>query len=99
MTLRGALGLLRMTFCAVCRISGRKITLGMKERKKPSVSLHPFFFVALVFLVTLSIAVGRTPKSSLATTKKGGRQDDSLHSKPAADLALRTEGAHKADAL
>src|ERR1043166_3695353 len=71
----------------------------MKKQKKRSVSLHPFFFVALVFLVSLSVAVGGTPKLSSATTKKSGRQDDSLHSKPAADLALRSQGAHKADAL
>jgi len=36
---------------------------------------------------------------SSATTKKAGRQDDSLNPKPAADLALRASGAHKADAL
>src|SRR5215831_7622322 len=47
----------------------------------------------------MGIASGRTPKSSSPATKKAGRQDDSLHSKPAADLALRSEGAHKADAL
>ena len=44
-------------------------------------------------------------KSSLPKTwassapKKTGGQDDSSNSKPAADLALRLEGAHKADAL
>ena len=32
-------------------------------------------------------------------SKKAGVQDDSSNSKPAADLALRLEGAHKADAL
>ena len=42
--------------------------------------------------------VARTPKSSSAP-KKTGRQDDSLYAKPAADLTLRSEGAHKADAL
>jgi tetratricopeptide (TPR) repeat protein len=36
---------------------------------------------------------------SSATTKKAGRQDASLNPKPAADLALRASGAHKADAL
>jgi tetratricopeptide (TPR) repeat protein len=36
---------------------------------------------------------------SSATTKKAGRQDDSLNPKPAPDLALRAGGAHKADAL
>jgi len=47
----------------------------------------------------VGIAGGRTPKSSSPATKNAGRQDDSLYSKPAADLALRSEGAHKADAL
>jgi len=36
---------------------------------------------------------------SSATIKKAGRQDDSFSSKPASDLALRSEGTHKADAL
>ncbi len=36
---------------------------------------------------------------SSATTKKAGRQDDSLNPKPAPDLALRAGGAHNADAL
>ncbi|HYY36076.1 MAG TPA: tetratricopeptide repeat protein, partial [Candidatus Binatia bacterium] len=55
--------------------------------------------IALIFLVTASVVVGRPPKSSSTATKKAGHQDDSLYSKPAADLALRSEGAHKADAL
>jgi len=37
--------------------------------------------------------------SSSAPIKKPGRQDDSSNSKPAPDLSLRSEGAHKADAL
>ncbi len=41
-----------------------------------------------------------SPKTgSASATKKAGRQDDSFSSKPAADLALRSESAHKADAL
>jgi len=71
----------------------------VREQKKRSVSLRRSFFLALVFLVGVGIASGRTPKSSSPATKKAGRQDDSLYSKPAADLALRSEGAHKADAL
>jgi tetratricopeptide (TPR) repeat protein len=71
----------------------------VREQKKRSVSLRRFFFLALVFLLTASVAVGRTPKSPSTAAKKTGRQDDSLYSKPAADLALRSEGAHKADAL
>jgi tetratricopeptide (TPR) repeat protein len=62
--------------------------------------------LALIFLVGTSAVASRTPKnsspktgSSSATIKKAGRQDDSSNSKPAADLALRSERAHKADAL
>src|SRR6059058_3290381 len=71
----------------------------MTERRKRSVSLRRCFFLTLAFLVTASVVVGRTPKSSPTPTKKTGHQDDSLYSKPAADLALRSDGAHKADAL
>ncbi len=59
-----------------------------------------------MFLATTSAADNRTAKTSAprarpssATIKKAARQDDSLSSKPAGDLALRPEGAHKADAL
>ena len=50
-------------------------------------------------------AASQKQKSSLpktrasSATKKAGGQDDSSNSKPAADLALRLDGAHKADAL
>src|SRR5438874_4607837 len=71
----------------------------MTVRKKRSVSLRRWFFIAFAFLISASAAVARTPKSSSAAPKKTGRQDDSLYAKPAADLALRSEGAHKADAL
>jgi tetratricopeptide (TPR) repeat protein len=53
-----------------------------------------------------SVADHRSAKTSAprsgvssALTKKAARQDDSVTSRPAADLALRSEGAHKADAL
>ena len=59
-----------------------------------------------MFLVATSAADNRKAKASVprtgpssATIKKAGRQDDSFSSKPAADLALRSEGTHKADAL
>ncbi len=71
----------------------------MRKPKKRSVSLRRWFFIAFAFLISASAAVARTPKSSSATTKKTGRQDDSLYAKPAADLTLRSEGAHKADGL
>src|SRR5256886_1878357 len=64
------------------------------------------FLFALVFLVLGSVASARSPRvtstsidSPPASTKKTERQDDSLDLKPAKDLALRAEGAHKADAL
>jgi tetratricopeptide (TPR) repeat protein len=63
-------------------------------------------FLALVFVAAATAAASQKPKisspktfSSSAATKKAGRQDDSSNSKPAADLALRSEGSHKADAL
>ena len=71
----------------------------MRKPKKRSISLRQWFFIAFAFLVSASAVVARTPKSSSAATKKTDRQDDSLYSKPAADLALHSEGAHKADAL
>jgi len=77
----------------------------MRERKKRGFSARQCFFLA--FLVAASsVAVARPAKTtspkavlSSATTKKAGRQDDSLNPKPPADLALRLRGAHKADAL
>ena len=79
----------------------------MRERKKRAVSVcHCFFFSVAFLVVASSIAVARPAKTtspkavpSSAATKKAGRQDDSLNPKPAADLALRPGGAHKADAL
>jgi tetratricopeptide (TPR) repeat protein len=71
----------------------------MREHRRSGFFASWGIILALIFLVAANVAIGRTPKSSSATTKKTGRQDDSLYSKPAADLALRSEGAHKADAL
>jgi tetratricopeptide (TPR) repeat protein len=77
-----------------------------QQKKNWSVSARRSLFLALVFLVATTVAASpkqknSSPKtgSSLTTTKKPGRQDDSSNSKPAPDLALRLEGAHKADAL
>src|SRR5438477_10055648 len=79
----------------------------MRERKKRAVSVCHCFFLSVAFLIVASsIAVARPTKTtspkalpSSAATRKAGRQDDSLNPKPAADLALRPGGAHKADAL
>jgi tetratricopeptide (TPR) repeat protein len=60
---------------------------------------------ALSFLVAATVAEAQTPKASPAkiprahAAKSGARQDDSVASKPAPDLALRPQAAHKADAL
>jgi tetratricopeptide (TPR) repeat protein len=77
-----------------------------QRKKHRGILLRRCLFLALVFLMVTSAAANRTAKSSAsrtgsssATIKKAGRQDDSLNSKPAADLSLRSEGAHKADAL
>jgi tetratricopeptide (TPR) repeat protein len=63
------------------------------------------FFALVLSLAASTVASKRaktsSPKtgSSSSAIKKAGRQDDSSNSKPAADLALRPEGTHKADAL
>jgi tetratricopeptide (TPR) repeat protein len=79
-------------------VTQRKKNLGILPRR--------FLCLTLVFLVATSTVASQTQKtsspktrSSSSATKKAGRQDDSLISRPAADLALRSEGAHKADAL
>jgi tetratricopeptide (TPR) repeat protein len=77
----------------------------MRERKKRAVLACQSFFLAFL-VATSSIAVARPAKTpspkaapSSATTRKAGRQDDSLNLKSASDLGLRVGGAHKADAL
>jgi tetratricopeptide (TPR) repeat protein len=61
------------------------------------------FAVSLVFAA--AVAYAQAPKASPAKPprahlgKKVSRQDDSVNSKPSPDLALRSQGAHKADAL
>lgn len=78
----------------------------MREHRKRGFFASWGIIFALILFVAANIAIGRTPKASSpkigapsAATKKTGRQDDSLYSKPAADLTLRSEGARKADAL
>jgi tetratricopeptide (TPR) repeat protein len=62
-------------------------------------------FFAFSFLVAATVVEAQAPKASPAKnprahpTKSRPRHDDSLASKPAADLALRPQAAHKADAL
>jgi tetratricopeptide (TPR) repeat protein len=60
---------------------------------------------ALSFLVAAAVAEAQAPKASPAKVSRAHpgkpvkRHDDSFASKPAPDLALRSQGAHKADAL
>src|SRR4029453_2773909 len=75
------------------------------QKKRWGISLCRCLFFTLLFLVATSAVASQKPKSSSPktraslATKKAGGQDDSSNSKPAADLALRLEGAPKADAL
>jgi tetratricopeptide (TPR) repeat protein len=62
-------------------------------------------FFGLSFLVAATVAEAQAPKASPAKVPRAhpakpiARHDDSVTSKPAADLALRPQAAHKADAL
>src|SRR5215211_8159580 len=71
----------------------------MSKHKKCAVSACLGTIFVFIFFIAASAPASRAPKTSSATAKKSGRQDDSLYTKPAADLSLRSEGAHKADAL
>jgi tetratricopeptide (TPR) repeat protein len=61
--------------------------------------------VVLSFLVAATVAEAQAPKASPAKVPRAhpgkavARHDDSVASKPAPDLALRPQSAHKADAL
>ena len=78
----------------------------MREQKKCCVccACQKLLF-ALSFLVTATIAEAQAPRASPAKVPRAhpgkpvARHDDSIASKPAPDLALRPQGAHKADAL
>ena len=78
----------------------------MREQKKSCVccACRKLLF-ALSFLAAATVAEAQVPKASPAkaprarSAKAVARHDDSITSKPAPDLALRPQGAHKADAL
>ena len=78
----------------------------MREQKKWCVccACRKLLFV-LSFLVAATVAEAQAPKASPAKVprahpgKPAARHDDSVASKPSPDLALRPQGAHKADAL
>ncbi|PYL98450.1 MAG: hypothetical protein DMF19_14240, partial [Verrucomicrobia bacterium] len=77
----------------------------MRERIKCSISACGTIAFALIFLAVANAFAEPTAKSSSAKiprsrqAKQSGRQDDSLNSKPAADLSLRAGGDRKAGAL
>ena len=87
----------------VCRNHAGKIRLSVREQKKCRVCRKIVF--ALSFLVAATVAEAQAPKASPAKVprarsgKISTRHDDSVASKPAPDLALRPQAAHKADAL
>ena len=78
----------------------------MREQKKSCVccACRKLLF-ALSFLAAATVAEAQVSKASPAkaprarSAKAVARHDDSITSKPAPDLALRPQGAHKADAL
>src|SRR5438094_7276235 len=77
----------------------------MMERTKRRVAVCRGFVFALIFLALANVFAEPTTRSSSAKiprsrqAKQSGRQDDSLNSKPAADLSLRAGGDRKAGAL
>src|SRR3989442_8584748 len=77
----------------------------MRERIKRGVAVCRGFVFALIFLALANALAKPTTRSSSAKiprsrqAKQSGRQDDSLNSKPAADLVLRAGGDRKAGAL
>ena len=78
----------------------------MREQKKWCVccACRKLLF-ALSFLVAATVAEAQVPKATPAKVPRAhpgkpvARHDDSVAAKPAPDLALRPQGAHKADAL
>ena len=77
----------------------------MSEQKKWGVFACRGIVFTLAIFVAANIAYGQAPKATPAKTarshrsKQVARQDDSINPKPVPDLALRAQGAHKADAL
>jgi tetratricopeptide (TPR) repeat protein len=78
----------------------------VREQKKWGVSCtRRKLLFALSFLAAATLAHAQAPKASPAKASRAHpgksipRHDDSVTSKPAPDLALRSQGAHKADAL
>src|SRR6476661_9094306 len=90
----------------VCRTRARKIRLSVREQKKWCVCCAcPKLVCALSLLVAATLAEAQAPRASPVKVPRAHprktvtRLDDSVASKPAPDLALRSQAAHKADAL
>ena len=84
----------------------QNIRLSVRERKKFWLgSGCQKIIVGVSFLIAAAVADGEAPKASLAKTsrahsgKPSVRQDDTVSLKPAPDLALRSQGVHKAEAI
>jgi tetratricopeptide (TPR) repeat protein len=78
----------------------------VRERKKCCLGhVCRGLFFALSFVLTIAIAEAQSPRGSPAKVhrarpgKSSARHDDSVNSKPAADLTLLPQAAHKAEAL
>jgi tetratricopeptide (TPR) repeat protein len=89
-----------------CRTRAKKIRLSVKERKESWARCACRNVVLGVsLLVAAVVADAQAPRAlppkvpRARTEKQATRQDDSFASKPASDLALRPQGAHKANAL
>jgi tetratricopeptide (TPR) repeat protein len=96
----------KLPLLPVCRTRAGKIRLSVREEKKSCVccACRKLLF-ALSFLVAATLADAQAPKPPPVRVPRAHpgksvvRHDDSVASKPAADLALRPQAAHKADAL
>ncbi len=90
----------------VCRTHARKIRLGVRERKKLWLGCGCQKVVAAVAILLSTVVVDDgAPKAVPAKVARAAprktvtRQDDSIARRAAPDLALRPQGARKADAI
>ena len=86
--------------------SRQNIRLSVRKRKKFWLRYGcQKVIVGVSFLIAAVVANGETAKASPARTsrahsgKPAARQDDTVSLKPAPDLALRSQGVHKAEAI
>jgi len=97
---------LRTVALPVCRTHARKIRLGVRERKKPRLGCGcQKVVVAVAILLSTVVADDGAPKAVPAKLPRAlprktvTKQDDSIARRAAPDLALRPQGARKADAI